>query len=72
MTVPAVPTRSLQRMAARSCCRSRRSHPLKGGNVGTLTLHCRNLVPMPGFLCIRETDRPTVLFSLREKFRGMV
>ena len=32
----------------------------------------RRLVPMPGFLCRRVTDRPTVPFSLRKKFRGVV
>lgn len=71
MTVPTVPNRSRQRLAARSCCRSHRSHTLKGGNVGTLTLHRSDLVPMPGFLCRRVTDRPTVPFSLRKKFRGV-
>ncbi len=30
------------------------------------------MVPMPGFLCRTVTDRPTVPFSLREKFRGAV
>ena len=46
--------------------------PYTPGSVRTLGGMRTSLpvVPMPGFLCRTETDRPTVLFSLRKKSGG--
>jgi len=74
MSVPTVPMRSLKHFGTRSCNRSLRSHPLKGGNVGNADPAKNRLVPMPLFLSGGVTGGQTVPFSLPtfwEKIRGV-
>lgn len=75
MTVPTVPNRSLQHLAAREHDRSHRSLPLKGGTEGTLPQTMRieskeglrracDLVPMVADIFGRTTGSSTDLLSL--------
>lgn len=80
MSVPTVPNRSLQHLAAREHDRSHRSPPLKGGTKGTLPRTTRieskvglrmgcDLVPMRPSLGKGVYAVRAVLFSL-PKIRG--
>ncbi len=75
MTVPTVPNRSLQHLAALATGRSHRSLPLKGGTKGTLPEAMTNegkeglvkrlsKVPMLADIFGRDTGGSTVLLSL--------
>lgn len=75
MTVPTVPNRSLQHLAALATGRSHRSLPLKGGTKGTLPEAMTNegkeglrrgfdLVPMPPIKSVGATGGSTVVLSL--------